>query len=162
MIIRPEQPGDIETIHALTQAAFADMPFSSGTEGPIIKALREDGDLTLSLVAEENGEIVGHIAFSPVTIDGESDGLFGLGPVCAHPERRGEGIGSALVREGLSRLGGAKAVVLIGDPGYYSRFGFEGDCGLTYGEVPARAVQALFLDGNRRAGAIRYSPGFNR
>jgi putative acetyltransferase len=160
MIIRSETPADIDAIHDLTQAAFAPMPFSGGTEGPIIKALRADGDLTVSLVAEEDGKIVGHIALSPVTVNGEADGLYGLGPVSAHPDRQRQGIGSALIREALSRLPDAKAVFLVGDPNYYSRFGFIADCGLTHGEVPARAVQGLFLDERPRTGEIVYSPGF--
>ncbi|MEM7730046.1 MAG: N-acetyltransferase [Pseudomonadota bacterium] len=162
MIIRPERPEDAPAIFTLTQATFADMPFSQGKEGPIVNGLRDDGDLLLSLVAEEDGCIVGHIAFSPVTVDGERDGLYGLGPVCADPERRRQGIGSALIREGLARLNDAKAVFLVGDPAYYSRFGFVGDCGLTHGDVPPRAVQGLFLDGRERTGEIVYAPAFGR
>ncbi|MGB6229178.1 MAG: N-acetyltransferase [Litorimonas sp.] len=160
MIVRAERPGDEAAIFDLTQAAFAPMPFSGGTEGPIIDALRRDGDLVLSLVAEADAAIVGHIAFSPVTVSGESRGLYGLGPVSAHPERQRQGIGSALIREGLSRLPDARAVFLVGDPAYYSRFGFVGDCGLTHGSVPPHAVQGLFLDGRARSGEIRYAPGF--
>lgn len=162
MIIRPEQPADKDAIFALTQAAFASMPFSNGTEGPIINALREDGDLTLSLVAEEGGQIIGHIAFSPISLNGETEGLYGLGPVSADPKRQHSGIGTALIREGFSRLPDAKAVFLIGDPNYYSRFGFVGDCGLTYGDVPAAAVQGLFFDGQPRTGELKYAAGFNR
>ena len=162
MILRSERPGDEPAIFALTQAAFADMPFSNGMEGPIVDGLRADGDLALSLVAEDMGGIVGHIAFSPVTVSGEREGLYGLGPVCADPERRGQGIGSALVREGLARLPDARAVFLVGDPAYYARFGFLGDCGLSHNDVPARAVQGLFLDGRARRGEVRYAPAFGR
>ena len=162
MIIRPERPGDEAAIFALTQAAFADRPFSNGTEGPIVDRLRADGDLVLSLVAERQGRIVGHIAFSPVTVSGERQGLYGLGPVCADPTLRGQGIGSALIREGLARLADARAVFLVSDPAYYARFGFVGDCGLRHGDVPARAVQTLCLDGQPRQGEIRYAPAFGR
>ncbi len=164
MIIRGEQPGDIAAIYAVTQAAFAPMPFSSGTEGPIIERLREDGDLTISLVADDAGEIVGHVAFSPVSIAGEVDRLYGLGPVCAEPSRKNSGIGTMLIKEGLSRLRAldAKACVLVGDPNYYARFGFVGDSGLTHGSVPSPAVQGLWLDGRPRVGEIVYAPGFRR
>ena len=164
MIIRDELPGDIAAIFEITQAAFAPMPFSSGTEGPIIDRLREDGDLATSLVAEDAGEIVGHIAFSPVSVAGETEGLYGLGPVCAAPSRKHSGIGTALIEEGLSRLRAmdARAVFLVGDPDYYSRFGFVGDCGLSHGTVPARAVQGLWLDGRARRGEITYAPAFGR
>jgi len=164
LLIRPETESDIEAIYAITQAAFADREFSGGTEGPIINALRADGDLTLSLVAEREGEIVGQITFSPVSIAGEIDGLYALGPVAVRPELRHQRIGSKLIREGLSQLQdrNAKACVLIGDPAYYSRFGFIADCGLTYKDVPVQAVQALIWDGQVRAGEIHYSPAFAR
>ncbi|MGB3456008.1 MAG: N-acetyltransferase [Litorimonas sp.] len=161
MRLRDESPADRPAIFALAQAAFAPMPFSSGTEGPIVDRLRKDGDLTVSLVAEDAGTLVGHIALSPVTVEGESDGLYGLGPVSVRPDRQRQGIGSALIREALSRLPDAKAVVLIGDPAYYSRFGFEGGCGLSYGQTPAAYVQGLFLDGTPRRGAICYAPAFD-
>lgn len=160
MNVRLEQSSDAAAIFALTQAAFAEMPFSNGTEGPIINALRRDGDLTVSLVAEENGTLIGHIAFSPVTVSGERDKLYGLGPVSAAPDRQRQGIGSALIRKGMAHLPNAKAIFLIGDPGYYSRFGFLGDIGLTHGDVPSAYVQALFLDGQSRTGEIQYAPGF--
>ena len=79
LLIRNERSGDEETIHILTLAAFEPMAFSDGSEAPIIQSLRKSGDLTLSLVAEEDGTIIGHIAFSPVTIDGIHNNWFGLG-----------------------------------------------------------------------------------
>ena len=161
MIIRPETADDIEAIFKLTQAAFAPMPFSDGSEGPIINQLRQEGDLLLSLVAEIDREIVGQISFSPITLNDETDGLYGLGPVSAHPDRQKQGIGSALILEGIERLGDAKAIFLIGNPNYYSRFGFIGDCGLTYGEVPTEYVQGLFLDGKPRVGELQYAPAFD-
>ncbi|MEL6687744.1 MAG: N-acetyltransferase [Pseudomonadota bacterium] len=161
MIIRPETIDDIEAIFHLTQAAFATMPYSDGSEGPIINHLRKDGHLLLSLVVDHEGEIVGQISFSPIALNGEMDGLYGLGPVSAHPDRQKQGIGSALIQEGISRLRDAKAIFLIGDPNYYSRFNFIGDCGLTYGEVPPEYVQGLFLDDNSRTGELQYVPAFD-
>ncbi len=89
MIIRKETIEDIASIRELTKRAFEPMPYSNGTEPIIIEALRQDGELTLSLVAEDHGVIVGQITFSPVTIDGEHDGWFGLGPVSVEPEKQG-------------------------------------------------------------------------
>ena len=125
--IRPEAPGDEDTIFALTEAAFADMPFSEGDEQHLIGRLRRDGDLTLSLVAEDAERIVGHIAFSPVTISDGAQQWYGLGPVSVWPELHHRGIGGALIRRGLTDMGvkGAKGVVLLGSNVYYPRFGFQ-------------------------------------
>ena len=109
MEIREEQPGDHRAIYALIQTAFSDKDFSSGTEGPIVDALRREGDLTLSLVATRSDLLVGHIAFSPVTIDGQSKDLFALGPVAAKLDLRSQGIGSALINAGLARIKAAGA-----------------------------------------------------
>ena len=111
MQIRPERPTDDDTIHDLTTVTFDPMPFSDGTEAPIIRALRRSGDLTLSLVAEEDGEVVGHVAFSPVTVDGADVGWYGLGPISVRPDRQRQGIGRALVADGLERLRALGATV---------------------------------------------------
>ena len=118
MQLRPERPGDEDAIHDLTAIAFEPMPFSDGSEAPIIRALRDSGDLTLSIVAEDDGEVVGHVAFSPVTVDGEDRGWYGLGPVAVRPDRQREGIGRSLVEAGLERLRtrGARGCALIGNP----------------------------------------------
>jgi putative acetyltransferase len=120
MIIRPETDKDIEPIRRLTERAFEPMPYSHGTEPAIIEALRQQGQLTLSLVAEDDGKVVGQITFSPVTIDGDHDGWFGLGPVSVLPEEQGQYIGSQLVNAGLKALkqNGAKGCVLVGSPDY--------------------------------------------
>ena len=97
MEIRDERPGDEDAIHALTAEAFRPMPYSSGTEPAIIRALRASGALTLSLVAVEDGAIVGHVAFSPVAIDGQDEGWFGLGPISVSADRQRQGIGRALI-----------------------------------------------------------------
>lgn len=104
MQIRPEQPGDETAIQTLTAKAFAPMAFADGTEQDVIHDLRRDGDLTISLVALNNGQLVGHVAFSPVTIDGRHDGWFGLGPVSVAPTLQRTGIGTTLINTGLSML----------------------------------------------------------
>ncbi|QPD00553.1 N-acetyltransferase [Qipengyuania soli] len=162
MIIRPEQPGDEATIHALTEAAFRDMPFSDGDEQDLVDRLRADGDLTLSLVAEDAGKILGHIAFSPVSISDGSEDWFGLGPVSVCPELHGQGIGSLLIRRGIADLSdiGARGIVLLGSPEYYGRFGFGHDPLLAYPGPPPEYFQRLVLNGPPPAGVVTYAPAF--
>ncbi|MEO9461631.1 MAG: N-acetyltransferase [Marinomonas sp.] len=161
-VIRPEIPSDIPAIHALTKAAFAPMWFSNGSEADIIDQLRKDGDLTLSWVAVQDGKLVGHIAFSPVTISDGPSGWFGLGPVSAAPDLQRKGIGSALINAALVELrkSGAKGVVLLGSTDYYPRFGFEHRETLTYGEDPTEFFQVLKLSGDWPSGAVKYAPAF--
>jgi len=104
LIIRPEAPADINQIRDVTARAFALKPFSAGTEPGIIDALREKGDLTLSLVAEEAGQILGQVSFSPVFIEGVHNNWFGLGPVSVEPHRQGQRIGHQLIEVGLERI----------------------------------------------------------
>ncbi|MGB0906650.1 MAG: GNAT family N-acetyltransferase [Maricaulaceae bacterium] len=162
MHIRDEKHGDEAVIFDLTQAAFAPMPYSSGTEGPIINALRRDGDLTLSRVAIEGDEIIGHIAFSPVTIKRAKAPWFALGPVSVQPDKQGRGVGSALIHDGLEQLKSlsANGCVLVGNPAYYGRFGFKNDGRISYGDVPSEFVQWLSFEGDMPSGEIRYSPAF--
>ena len=164
MLIRREKSGDEKAIYALTRAAFATARHSNGTETDIVDALRDAGSLRLSLVAEDAGEIVGHVAFSPVTIAGRDEGWLGLGPISVAPDRQGSGIGSALVREGLDhiRKAGAGGCVLVGDPAYYSRFGFKGGTALTYQGVEVQYVQQLAFNDEMRAGNLRYCDAFEK
>ena len=104
MIIRKEVPSDIEAISQVTIAAFKMLPISNQTEQYIINALREAGALALSLVAEMDGRIAGHIAFSPITISSGAKDWYGLGPISVLPGCQRQGIGKALVNEGLSLL----------------------------------------------------------
>lgn len=164
--IRPERGSDQSAIHALTEAAFLGLPFSVGTEADIVDNLRADGDLTLSLVAEDGERIVGHIAISPVAIEGgalrEYGDWYGLGPVSVSPECQREGIGSQLIERAISdlRLRGANGVVLLGDPEFYGRFGFEQDRALIYPGPPAEYFQRLVLDGSPPKGRVRYAKAF--
>lgn len=160
--IRPEAPGDAATISALTEAAFRNMPFSDGDEAQLVERLRADGDLALSLVAEDAERIVGHIAFSPVTLSDGSEGWFGLGPVSVWPELHGRSIGSALVKRGIAdlRVRGARGIVLLGDPAYYARFGFEADPALRYPGPPPEYFQRLVLDGEPPSGVVSYARAF--
>lgn len=160
--IRAERPGDEAAIRAVTQAAFRTQPHSDGTEADLIDALRRDGDLALSLVAETDGQIAGHIAFSRVTISDGSHDWYGLGPVGVSPELHRQGIGSALIERGVADLTalGARGVVLLGNPAYYARFGFAHDPALVYPGPPAEYFQRLVIAGEAPSGTVTYAPGF--
>lgn len=162
MIIRPERTGDEAVIGAVTAAAFAGQPYSDQSEPLIIERLRSAGVLALSLVAEDDGIVIGHIAFSPVSLSGGEGRWYGLGPLSVVPDRQGKGTGSALVREGLNELRtlGAAGCVLLGDPAYYGRFGFRNDHGLVLPDVPAQYFQSLLLHGPEASGIVAYHPGF--
>lgn len=160
--IRPERAGDQSAIHNVVAAAFAGQLHSDGSEPGIVDRLRADGDLAISLVAEEGGELVGHAAFSPVTIADGSEGWFGLGPVAVSPERQGEGIGAALIERGLALLRerGAAGCVVLGDPAYYGRFGFAHDPALIYPGPPPEYFQRLAIGASGARGVVAYAPGF--
>ena len=164
MLIRPERPDDVDAIDRLTVDAFEPQSFSDGSEAPIIRSLRASGDLTLSLVAEEGGDVVGHVAFSPVTIDGSHDGWFGLGPISVRIDRQRRGIGRALVAEGLRRLlrdHEARGCALIGDPDIYGRMGFTGNGPLSHEGLDRAIVQHLAFSGPSPSGELRFAPAFD-
>ena len=162
MIIRDEYPSDVAVIYDVTKAAFATMPFSDGDEPELVDKLRAAGALTLSLVAEEDGEVIGHIAFSPVSIAGAGGDWCGLGPVSVRPDRQQQGIGGALIRAGLARLEGmgAAGCVLLGHRDYYPRFGFAHDPGLTFAGQVNPAFQQLTLRGSTPQGEVIYHSAF--
>lgn len=161
MDIRLEGPEDCDAIARLTKAAFDPMTFSEGNEAECISKLRKDGDLTLSLVAVEGPEIVGHIAFSPVFLDEAFKGWYGLGPVSVWPQIQRRGIGGKLIEQGLAELESKSALgcVLIGDPRYYRRFGFVSDGSLSYRDLPNEIVQWLTFGAARPTGSLKFSPG---
>lgn len=162
MKTRDEVPGDEAAIHELTKVVFAAVEMSDGSEPEIVDGLRKNGDLFLSLVAVAEDKIVGHVAFSPVTLTDADGRWFGLGPISVHPKCQRAGIGRQLIEEGLERLRslGATGCVLLGDPAYYGRFGFTSPGDLTYRDVPTEYVQALSFENKRAKGNVRYSPAF--
>jgi putative acetyltransferase len=162
MIIRLEEANDADAIRHITQQAFAGAERSSGTEGATIDGLRAAGTLTLSLVAEEDREIVGHVAFSPVTVDGRDVGWFGLGPVSVKPGFQRFGTGSRLISEGLARLRSdeAKGCVVLGEPAFYQRFGFNADPSLTLEGVTPEYFMVLPFIGSSPSGHAMYQPAF--
>lgn len=163
MIIRPDSPKDYLQIGLVISAAFARAQHSSGTEAKIVEGLRDAGALPLSLVAVVRGIIVGHVAFSPVTIGETSAGWYGLGPVAVRPNWQGVGIGAALIQFGLQALRdrAARGCVVLGNPAYYSRFGFTHDPEIHYPGVPADYFQVLSLIGDKPSGMAQYHTAFD-
>jgi putative acetyltransferase len=162
MLLRREAHSEVPAIRSLIAAAFLDAPHSDGTEAKLVDDLRNAGALTLSLVALEGDEIVGHVAFSPVAIGDEDWDWFGLGPVAVRRDERRRGIGARLIESGLDwlRVRGAGGCVVVGNPAYYGRFGFAFDPALFYPGPPAPYFQSLLLRGERLAGEVRYHPAF--
>ncbi|MGB3739660.1 MAG: N-acetyltransferase [Pontixanthobacter sp.] len=163
IILRPEQDGDADAIRTLSAAAYADTKYSDGSEPELIDRLRNDGDLSLSLVAENEQGVVGHIAFSPVRIMDGTKGWFGLGPVSVASQLQGQRIGFSLVQRGIAdmREMNANGIVVLGDPGYFGQFGFENDPQLTFDGYQPELFQRLMFDGKPPKGAVIYSKAFS-
>jgi putative acetyltransferase len=162
VLIRNETDADVSAITELTVAAFKTLDISNHTEQFIIEALRAAGALTISLVAEIGGRVIGHIAFSPLTISDGTQNWYGLGPVSVLPEYQQQGIGKALIEEGLSRLKdmSAQGCCLVGHPDYYRKFGFKNVSGLVCEGVPQEVFFALSFDGNIPQGTVTFHEGF--
>ncbi len=162
LLIRDETDADYTAISGVTIAAFETMEISNHTEQFIIEALRAADALPVSLVAEVDGRVVGHIAFSPVTMSDGTEDWYGLGPISVHPELQRKGIGKALIQEGLSRLRAlrAKGCCLVGHPQYYRQFGFENVEGLAHEGVPQEVFFALSFDGDIPQGNVMFHEAF--
>jgi putative acetyltransferase len=162
VIIRKETDADIEAITEVTIAAFKTLAISQHTEQFIIRALRDAGALTVSLVAEIDGRVVGHIAFSPVTISDGSTGWYGLGPVSVLPEYQKQGIGKSLIDEGLSLLKelGGRGCALVGDPDYCRRLGFRNYPQLVHEGIPQEVFLALPFTEEVPPGIVKFHEGF--
>jgi putative acetyltransferase len=164
MVIRNEIPGDRVAVHALNVAAF-----ETAAEAGLVDALREQARPLVSLVADDGGAVIGHILFSPVALSGHPGlALMGLAPMAVAAAHRNRGVGSALVRAGLERCRetGCDAVVVLGHPAYYPRFGFVPAAGFGIGceyDAPAEAFMLLELRPGALAGAggtVRYHAAF--
>ncbi|MCW6035783.1 N-acetyltransferase [Spirulina subsalsa FACHB-351] len=162
IIIRDETLADAAIITEVTIAAFQTLEISNHTEQFIIQALRSAQALTLSLVAEVNGSVVGHLAFSPVTLSDETPNWYGLGPVSVLPNYQRRGIGKALIEEGLSRLKNlnAQGCCLVGHPDYYRKFGFRNVPGLLYPGIPPEFFFALSFNGQFPQGEVIFHKAF--
>jgi putative acetyltransferase len=163
ILIRDEQPDDIPVISEVTIAAFETMEISNHTEQFIVQALRSANALDISLVAEVDGRVVDHIAFSPVTMSDGTKNWYGLGPVSVHPDFQRQCIGKALIHEGLARLKhiGAKGCCLVGYPQYYRQFGFENVEGLILEGVPQDVFFVLSFDGSIPQGHVMFHEAFS-
>lgn len=154
--IRPENRSDTQAIHSVHVESFP-----TSAEGQLVDALRAAGHLSISLVGVEENGVIGHVAFSPVTISRVVDG-FGLAPVAVRPEFRRRGIAERLIRIGLTECKRMDRgfVVVLGDPKYYRRFGFSPAArwGLKDEYGGGEAFQAIEL----RAGSIPSGGGVVR
>ncbi len=160
--VRSETSDDINDIEKVTIEAFKNHPHSNQTEHEIINKLRDNGALSVSLVAIINNTIVGHIAFSKVKINNKFVQWYGLAPVSVKTEYQNQGIGSKLIRSGLEAIKvlNAKGCVLLGEPKYYNKFGFIVFEGLVFKGVPPEYFQALLLSGEMPLGNIEYHSAF--
>jgi len=161
--IRPEQPGDVEAISQITEFAFRSCPYGNHTEQFIIEELRRSNALSISLVAEVDKQIVGHIAFSPVEISDGSKNWYALGPVSVMPKFQGQGIGQAIINAGLDALRTleAEGCVLVGEPDFYARFGFRNCPNLTFDGVPQEYIQSLNFGKHSAKGKVTHHAAFS-
>ena len=165
MLIRAEKAGDRDAVYAVNVSAF-----ETSSEAKLVGTLREQAQPVVSLVAEDNGEVIGHIMFSPVSLSGYPNlRVMGLAPMAVAPRQQRRGIGSALVRAGLDqcRQLGFAVVVVLGHPDYYPRFGFS--TASQFGidseyEVPDEVFMALELESDAlsgKTGRVKYHAAFS-
>jgi len=160
--IRNETVADIDAITEVTIEAFKNHPISNHTEQFIIKALRDSGALTISLVAEMDGHIIGHVAFSPIRISDGTKNWYGLGPVSVMPGYQKQGIGQVLIKKGLTMLRelDGQGCTLVGDPNYYKRFGFKNHPDLIHEGIPQEVFLVLPFTENVPKGKVIFHEGF--
>ena len=162
IVIRPERASDAAAISAIVTAAFEGHPHSQGREAGIVALLRRDQAMVISLVAETESGVIGHVAFSRVLITGAPGGWYALGPLAVAPAEQRRGVGQQLVRAGLRELGSvqARGCVLLGDAGYYGRFGFQSWPGLTFEDVPREHVLGMSFGRDVPEGEITFHSAF--
>lgn len=159
MIIRPETEVDVDAIHAVVTRAFGQR-----AEADLVKALRDAGDAVLSVVAVDQGDVVGHLLLSRLITPKQS---LALAPVSVLPDRQRQGVGSALIQFALedSRHSGWAAVFVLGDPSYYRRFGFSVEAAASFDtEYPAEYFLAVVMrpdDLERNTNQVTYPPSFS-
>ena len=161
--IRAEQPKDIDSIEYVTIRAFESAVHGDHHEQFIVRALRQSRQLSISLIAELDGQLIGHVAISPVSISSGTEGWYGLGPVSVLPEFQGQGIGRDLIETALAQLKAqhAQGCVVLGEPDYYARFGFRAVSQLVLEGVPAEYFQVLAFKNEIPQGNVQYHASFN-
>ena len=166
MLIRAERDNDRASVHAVNVSAF-----ESPSEANLVDALRQNAQSVVSLVAEDSGEVIAHIMFSPVSLSGYPNlKLMGLAPMAVAPEHQLKGIGSALVQAGLEqcRQLGCAAVVVLGHPEYYPRFGFSPSSRFGIDseyDVPEEVFMAMELEPEAlsgKTGRVKYHAAFGQ
>ncbi len=161
--IRPETEQDIVAVHTLIQSAFANAAMSDGTESDLVMRLRKDPAFVLALVAEKDGEIIGHILLSEATITGEK--VLTLAPLSVAPKWQRQGVGKALINAAHQAVSvmAYPAIIVLGHPNYYARFGYEkaADYGITAPFfVPEEALRVRPLQSSVPYGKIVYAAAF--
>jgi predicted N-acetyltransferase YhbS len=160
--IRDELPEDYEQITQITIAAFTNHPYSNCREYILVEKLREKKSLTVSLVAIVNGEVAGHVAFSPVQVAGIACNWYSVGPLSVKPELQKQGIGSALMRAGMEKIKGigGQGCVLVGDPLYYVRFGYHNSDIMTFPHAPKENFMIIEFGGGEIPGEVDFDAAF--
>lgn len=160
MLVRYERADDIPAISRVVTEAMLTLAQANGTEASIVEKLRADGALVLSLVAEEEGQVIGYLAASAARI-GSQDGWGLIGPLAVLPSRHRQGTGKALMMEALRRLRIiSRGAALVGNPRYYGRFGFRAYPGFGVTGCPPEVVLALPFDGTEPRGELTHHPAF--
>lgn len=162
MMIRPERPEDTNAIFELTKLAFEGKPYAAGDEQDVVDRLRDVNALSLSLVAVIDDEVVGQITFSEALITETEGQWMALGPVSVLPRLQSEGIGGALIKEGLAQVksDGALGCILTGNPQYYQRFGFEFSNANAPLNEPEEFFMLKLLGDQKPVGRFSFHPAF--
>ncbi|ALM52099.1 GNAT family N-acetyltransferase [Halomonas huangheensis] len=163
--IRPERAADAADIRHLVDQAFAGAAHASGHEARIVESLRDVGVLTswvAEIIEQRGSRLVGQLSLSPVSIGAVDAGWFGLGPIAVAPAHQRQGIGARMVDTALEHLRhiGASGCVLVGDPGWYQRFGFRTATGMLFADVPAEYLLVWPRREEWPHGQLNYHPAF--
>jgi len=160
--VRPERSSDTHAIGELIRSAFLGKPYAEGDEAELVEALRAQAALSVALVAERDGLVVGQVAFSPARASDGTPGWYALGPLAVLPAHQRGGIGSALVRAGLDRIAelGAGGCILVGDPSYYARFGFRLSPESAPPGQPSEFFMVKLLRGQLPVGPVHFHAAF--
>ncbi len=163
LIIRPERRDDRAAIGNVIRTAFSGMPYADGDEDELVETLRRENALSVSLVAELAGTVVGQVTFSPAAASDGSPGWYALGPLAVIPAHQRTGVGAKLVHAGLDAISalGGNGCILTGNPAYYVRFGFSLAPSNAPPSEPAEFFMVKLLGPLKPVGPIHFHPAFN-